>query len=89
MRAMTGETEVGSAQTLDVGCDGVDFLVRQQCGDVAHHPFDGQIDALVAGILDNAPILPDLDDAVKTHEVIFAADKSAATGLPIKLPLDS
>jgi len=27
----------------------------------------------------------DLDGAVKTHEVIFAADKSAALGRPVKL----
>jgi predicted dehydrogenase len=58
-------------------------------GDVAHHPFDGQIEALVAGILDNQPILPDLDDAVKTHEVIFAADRSAETGKTVKLPLEN
>jgi predicted dehydrogenase len=46
------------------------------------------MDAFVAGILDNAPILPDLDDAVKTHEIIFAADRSAATGQSVKLPLE-
>lgn len=56
-------------------------------GDVTHHPFDGQIEELVAGILDGAKVLPDLDDAIKTHEVVFAADKSAETGKPVKLPL--
>jgi predicted dehydrogenase len=56
-------------------------------GDVAHHPFNGQIEALVAGILDGEPILPDLDDAVKTHELVFAADRSAETGKPVSLPL--
>jgi hypothetical protein len=29
----------------------------------------------------------DLNDAVKTHEIIFAADRSAATGQPVRLPL--
>ena len=57
-------------------------------GDVTHHPFSGQMEAFVAGILDDAPILPDLDDAVKTHEIIFAADRSAATGQPVRLPLE-
>ena len=47
----------------------------------------GAIAAFVAGILDNAPILPDLNDAVKTHELLFAADESARTGKPVKLPL--
>jgi predicted dehydrogenase len=61
--------------------------VLPDSGDVTHHPFNGQIEALVAGILDGAPILPDLDDAVKTHELIFAADESARTGKPVKLPL--
>lgn len=61
--------------------------VLPDSGDVAHHPFNGQIEALVAGILDGAKVLPDLDDAMKTHELVFAADKSAETGIPIKLPL--
>jgi predicted dehydrogenase len=56
-------------------------------GDVTHHPFDGQIEALVASILDGAMVLPDLDDAIKTHELVFAADRSAETGKPVKLPL--
>lgn len=56
-------------------------------GDVTHHPFDGQIEALAAGILDGAKILPDLDDAIKTHELVFAADKSAETGKAVKLPM--
>jgi predicted dehydrogenase len=56
-------------------------------GDVTHHPFNGQIEAFAAGILDGTPILPDIDDAIRTHEVIFAADDSAAQGKPIPLPL--
>ena len=57
-------------------------------GDVTHHPFNGQIEAFVAGILDGKAVLPDLDDAVKTHEILFAADRSAETGKPVKLPLE-
>jgi predicted dehydrogenase len=46
------------------------------------------MDSFAAGILDGKPISPDLDDAVKTHELIFAADRSAETGQPVKLPLE-
>jgi predicted dehydrogenase len=61
--------------------------VLPDSGDVAHHPFNGQVEALAAGILDGAPILPDLADAVKTHEVIFAADRAAREGRAVALPL--
>ena len=63
--------------------------VLPNSGDVTHHPFNGQIEALAAAILDGTPCLPDLDDAIKTHELLFAADRSAATGKPVKLPLES
>ena len=56
-------------------------------GDVTHHPFNGQMEAFVAAILDGVPVLPDLDDAMKTHELIFAADRAAASGSPVRLPL--
>lgn len=61
--------------------------VLPDSGDVTHHPFDGQIEALAASILDGVKCLPDLEDAVKTHEVIFAADQAATNGKPVKLPL--
>lgn len=54
-------------------------------GDVTHHPFNGQIDNFAAHILDGAPILPDLDDAMKTHRLMFAADESARSGKPIRV----
>jgi predicted dehydrogenase len=57
-------------------------------GDVAHHPFNGQIEAFAAAILDGKPVLPDINDAIKTHELIFAADRSAETGKTVKLPLE-
>lgn len=57
-------------------------------GDVAHHPFNGQIEAFAANILDGTPITPDLDDAVKTHEVIFAAERAAERGEGVTLPLE-
>ncbi|BCM93771.1 4-carboxy-2-hydroxymuconate-6-semialdehyde dehydrogenase [Abditibacteriota bacterium] len=58
--------------------------VLPDSGDVSYHPFDGQIEALVAAILDDVPCLPDVDDAVKTHQLIFAADLSARTGQPVR-----
>lgn len=61
--------------------------VLPDSGDVTHHPFNGQIETFVAGILDGAPILPDLNDAMKTHELVFAADRAAESGTPVKLPL--
>ena len=57
-------------------------------GDVTHHPFQGQIDHFVDCILQNRESHCNLDDAVKTMEVCFAIDESAATGRPVRLPLD-
>ncbi len=54
-------------------------------GDVAHHPFNAQIENFAAAILDDAPLLPDIYDAMKTHRLLFAADESARTGKPIRL----
>lgn len=56
-------------------------------GDVSHHPFTGEIAHLIDGILHDRPICPDLHDAIKTHELIFAADRSAEEGRPIRLPM--
>lgn len=54
-------------------------------GDVTHHPFNAQIENFAAHILDGAPITPDLDDAIETHRLLFAADESAATGKAVQL----
>jgi predicted dehydrogenase len=55
-------------------------------GDVADHPYQTQFDqffeSLSAGV--EMP-LTSLADALKSHEVMFAADKSAATGKPVRL----
>ena len=55
-------------------------------GDVSDHPYLTQFqafcDALDAG--EEMP-LTSLDDALRSHAVIFAADKSAATGRPVKM----
>jgi predicted dehydrogenase len=56
--------------------------------DVSHHPFQHEIDDLVASILDGRGTRIDVFDAQKTMEVCLAADRSAEqNGTPVKLPL--
>lgn len=57
-------------------------------GDVTHHPFPGEVDHFVECILNKKKTIVDLDDAVKTFELIEAADRSARQGgKPVSLPL--
>ena len=57
-------------------------------GDVAHHPFQAEIDELVRCVLDNRDTSIDVFDAQKTMEVCLAADLSAERrGQPVRLPL--
>ena len=56
-------------------------------GDVTHHPFDGEIAHLVDCIQNDRESEVNLTDAVKTHELIFAMDQSAAEGRPVELSL--
>lgn len=55
-------------------------------GDVGDHPYKLQFDTFFESI-NNDAIMPltGLKEAIKTHEIIFAADKSAATGESVKL----
>ena len=47
-------------------------------GDVTDHPYQAQFEAFFKAIEEDREMpLTSLDDALKTHEVIFAADKSA------------
>jgi len=62
--------------------------ITPSSGDPSHHPFQTEIDDFVDAIINNKPIQPDLSDAVKTHEVVFAIDRSAETGMPVTLLLD-
>jgi predicted dehydrogenase len=55
-------------------------------GDVADHPYQSQFDAFFDSLAAGRQMpLTGLQEALRTHEVIFAADKSAATGKPVKL----
>ena len=57
-------------------------------GDVTHHPFPQEIDHFIDCIRNDKETEVSLADAMKTHAIVFAADKSAAEGHPVKLPLD-
>lgn len=55
-------------------------------GDVADHPYRAQFDAFFAALAADRPMpLSGLAEAVATHEVIFAADRSIAENRPVKL----
>ena len=55
-------------------------------GDVSDHPYQTQFEAFFNALAAGKEMpLTSLADAVKTHEVIFAADKSAQLGRPVKL----
>lgn len=55
-------------------------------GDVSDHPYQTQFQAFFDA-LENGKEMPltSLKDAARTHEIIFAADRSAETGKPVKI----
>jgi predicted dehydrogenase len=55
-------------------------------GDVSDHPYQAQFEAFL-NALDQGKEMPltSLDDAVISHEAVFAADRSAELGRPVKL----
>ena len=55
--------------------------------DVAHHPFQGEMDHFVDCILSGKESHCNLDDAILTHEIAFAALECYKTRVPVKLPL--
>lgn len=55
--------------------------------DVSHHPFDQEIDYFVDCIIADQEPMIGIPDAFKTHEIAFAAERSAETGKPVTLPL--
>lgn len=55
-------------------------------GDVSDHPYTTQFQAFFDALEKGKDMpLTSLDDAAYSHKVMFAADKSAATGKPVKL----
>lgn len=55
--------------------------------DVSHHPFQGQMDHFVDCIREDRESHCNLEDAIHTHEIAFAAQQCYETGLPVQLPL--
>ena len=53
--------------------------------DVTHHPFAGQMNHFVDCILQDRESHCNVADAVKTHEICFAAETSSREGRPVKL----
>ena len=55
-------------------------------GDVSDHPYQTQFEEFFRSIRVGKEMPhTSLADAARTHEVIFAADKSAETGKPVKI----
>lgn len=61
--------------------------VLPNSGEVTHHPFTGEIDHFLECIRTGAESHVNLADAVKTHEICLAIDRSVQTGNPVRLPL--
>jgi predicted dehydrogenase len=59
-------------------------------GDVSDHPYQTQFETFFNSIAKGEEMpLTNLGDALQSHRVMFAADKSAATGRPVKLKRES
>ena len=56
-------------------------------GDVAHHPFQGEMDHFIECLQKDVESHCNLEDAAKTHEIVFAALQCYETKQPVKLPL--
>ena len=54
--------------------------ITPNSGDVAHHPFQQEIDHLVECILEERDPVPDIADGIRTSRVCLAIDRSAAAG---------
>ncbi|MCB1128136.1 MAG: Gfo/Idh/MocA family oxidoreductase [Verrucomicrobiae bacterium] len=55
-------------------------------GDVSDHPYQAQFEAFFNAVAAGTEMpLTSLAEAIRTHEVIFAADRSAQLGRPVKL----
>jgi predicted dehydrogenase len=55
--------------------------------DVTHHPFQGQMDHFVECLQHDVESHCNLEDAIKTHEVVFAIQRCYQSRRPISLPL--
>jgi len=55
--------------------------------DVSHHPFRAEIDHFIGCLQKDIESHCNLEDAIRTHEVVFAALQCYRTGRPVRLPL--
>ncbi len=75
-------TEAAGGPALRIHC------AMPGSADVSHHPFQAEIDELVACVLEGRETSISVFDAQKTMEVCLAADQSAEQGgRPVALPL--
>ena len=63
--------------------------IRPDSSDVSHHPFQGQMDHFIECLQEDVESHCNLEDAIKTHEVVFAVQECYKTGRPVQLPLKS
>ena len=61
--------------------------VAPDTAEVTHHPFQAEMDHFIDCIRNDKESFLNLEDAVKTHEVAFAAVLSEKEKRPVKLPL--
>ena len=55
--------------------------------EVSHHPFQGEMDHFIDCINSNKESHCNLEDAINTHEVAWAAQQCYRDNVPVKLPL--
>lgn len=60
--------------------------IGPESSDVKHHPFQGEIDHFIDCILSGRESHCNLEDAAKTHAIVFAAQACYRTGKPVALP---
>ena len=79
---LASATDASGRPAIRIGC------TMPDTADVSHHPFQAEIDDLVACVLQGRDTVVDIFDAQKTMEVCLAADRSAERGgTPVSLPL--
>lgn len=61
--------------------------IAPDSADVSHHPFQGEIDDLVESIMQNKESHCHLEDALRTHEIVFAAQACYKSHCPVTLPI--
>jgi len=61
--------------------------ITPDSSDITHHPFQAEIDHFVTCVQQDIESHCNLEDAIKTHEVVFAALRCYRTQRPVTLPL--